>query len=298
VPVTDQRLALDAPAKINLYLHVVGRRDDGYHLLDSLVAFTEYGDRLIARPADDLTLRIEGPFGRGLAGAGGDNLILRAARALQDASGVRAGAALTLVKNLPVSSGIGGGSTDAAATLRLLAQLWGLNIDDARLSDIGLPIGADVPVCVAGVTCSMRGIGEKIVPVDPVPYCAVVLVNGGEAVSTPAVFAARRGDFSNGAEWETPDDFNPFVAGLRTRTNDLAPAARTVSPVIDDVLASLESTEGCALARLSGSGGTCFGLFADQSSAERAVMDIRSSHPAWWSVSTQFRATRAEIYPE
>ena len=293
---TDQRLALDAPAKINLYLHVTGRRPDGYHLLDSLVAFTEHGDRLTAEPSDDLSLRIEGPFADGLDG-GAENLVLRAARALQDASGFRGGAALTLEKNLPVSSGIGGGSADAAAALRLLGRLWRLDVSDARLADIGLPVGADIPVCVAGAPSRMAGIGDIVEPVDPLPSCGVLLVNGGEGVSTPSVFAARQGAFSTPVAWRTPDDFEDCVTELQTLTNDLASAAQAVSPVIGEVLASLERAEGCALARVSGSGGTCIGLFGDTGLANRAAAKIQAEHPQWWSVATRFRKRRPEIAP-
>lgn len=294
---TDQRLALDAPAKINLYLHVTGRRDDGYHLLDSLVAFTEFGDRILVAPDDDLTLQIDGPFAGSLDGGDDDNLVLRAARALREASGAGAGAAISLTKNLPVSSGIGGGSADAGAVLRLLARLWELDFGDVALAKTGLSIGADVPVCLAGVPCRMTGIGETISPVDPLPSCGVVLVNGGEGVSTPSVFAARQKSFSRAGEWETPARFEDFVSALRGRTNDLAAAARTVSPVIAEVLGALEASEGCALARLSGSGGTCFGLFADPALAHSARRSILAAQPGWWSASTRFRDIRPGISP-
>ena len=295
MPENDPRITLDAPAKINLFLHVSGRRDDGYHLLDSLVSFTEYGDRLVAEPGDDLTLRINGPFASGLDDGDTDNLILRAARLLRDASRTRAGAMLTLTKNLPVSSGLGGGSADAAAALRILARLWRLDVDDARLSEIGLSVGADVPVCIAGVPCRMTGIGETVTPVNPFPPCAVVLVNGGEAVATPSVFAAREDVFSDGAAWSGPVGFDTFVAALRDCANDLSAAACTLSPMIDDVLAELTRSDGCALARLSGSGGTCFGLFADSATAEAAAAAIRARHLDWWCKATRFREHRVEI---
>lgn len=294
MPDTDHRLAIDAPAKINLYLHVTGRRADGYHLLDSLVAFTEHGDRLTAEPAQDLSLRIHGPFAGGLED-GADNLVLRAARALQDACNIRDGAALTLEKNLPVSSGVGGGSTDAAAALRLLARLWRLDISDARLAEIGLPVGADIPVCVAGAPSRMTGVGDTVDAIDPVPHCGVVLVNGGEGVSTPSVFAERRGTFSDPVIWTTPQGFDALVTNLRSLTNDLASAAQTVSPVIGDVLDALEQAEGCALARVSGSGGTCFGLFGEPVHADRAAADIHARHPDWWCVATRFREKQPEL---
>lgn len=294
MPDTDHRLALDAPAKINLYLHVTGRRDDGYHLLDSLVAFSEHGDRLTVEPAEELSLRIGGAFAGGLA-ADRDNLILRAGRALREAFGVRQGAALTLEKNLPVSSGIGGGSADAAAALRLLAEQWRIDDDQERLAEVGLPVGADVPVCLASTTSRMTGIGEIVEHAGPLPPCGVVLVNGGEGVSTPSVFAARKGPYSKPPAWQAADDFEGFARALKDRSNGLALAAQTVSPVISDVLTALEKTEGCALARVSGSGGTCFGLFADPTLAQAAAGDISTRYPQWWSVATRFRAGRPEI---
>ncbi|MEE2997440.1 MAG: 4-(cytidine 5'-diphospho)-2-C-methyl-D-erythritol kinase [Pseudomonadota bacterium] len=291
----DHLLALEAPAKINLYLCVTGRRADGYHLLDSLVTFTKLGDRLIAEPADRLTLRIEGPFSGNLKGCEEDNIVLRAARALQGAFGIREGATVTLEKNLPISSGIGGGSADAAAALRILTKLWRIKTNDAELSRIGLLIGADIPVCIAGVTCHMSGMGETVLPADPLPTCGIVIVNGAEAVSTPAVFAGRKGPYTTCMAWEAPINFDEFVSQLQLLANDLMDSARTVSPLIADVLGELKKAEGCALARMSGSGGTCFGLFADQSGAEKAAGDIRNANPQWWSMATTFRTKRPKI---
>ena len=220
---------------------------------------------------------------------------VRAGRALQEAFGVRQGAALTLEKNLPVSSGIGGGSADAAATLRLLAEHWGIDDDQERLAEVGLPVGADVPVCLASTTSRMTGIGEIVEQAGPLPPCGVVLVNGGEGVSTPSVFAARKGPYLKPPAWQTAHDFEGFARALKDRSNCLALAAQTVSPVISDVLTVLEETEGCALARVSGSGGTCFGLFADPTLAQAAAGDISTRYPQWWSVATRFRAGRPEI---
>ena len=288
-------LCLDAPAKINLYLQITGRRPDGYHLLDSLVAFTEYADRVFASRADELSLRIRGAFGSGLQGNEEDNLIMHSARALRDSFGVRDGAALTLEKNLPVSSGIGGGSADAAAALRLLARLWKLEADDRDLSDIGLKIGSDIPVCIIGTPSKMSGAGETVHPVQPLPVCAVLLINGGEAVSTTAVFGAYRHNSSVGANWVPPNDFERFVSQILPLRNDLTDAAQQASPVVKKILSVLERSEGCALARVSGSGGTCFGLFADLSQANLAQEKIERLQNGWWSVVTEFRAIRSEI---
>lgn len=285
----NNRLSLAAPAKINLYLHVIGRRDDGYHLLESLVVFAETGDRLFVEPATALTLSVEGPFAAQLPDAGPDNLVLRAATALQRAASVEAGAHITLEKNLPVSSGIGGGSADAAAALRALSALWGADISAETLAEIGLAIGADVPVCLHARPAIMSGVGETLHDAAAPPPCGVVLVNAGEGVSTPAVFAARTAPFTAAEAWQTPPTFAALIDALRKRTNDLADPARSVSPVIGDVLAALTDTDDCALARLSGSGGTCFGLYPDSAAAEAAVAAIKSSHPDWWSVATVFR---------
>lgn len=285
----ESRLSLAAPAKINLFLHVTGRRDDGYHLLESLVVFTETGDRLVVEAAEDLTLSITGPFAAGLPDAGPDNLVVRAAAALQREVSSRTGARITLEKNLPVSSGIGGGSADAAAALRALRALWGVDVASARLAEIGLAIGADVPVCLNARPSVMSGVGEAVQDVAPPPPCGVVLVNAGEGVSTPAVFSARTAAFSDAGTWQTPATFDAFIDALRDRRNDLSDPALTVSPVIGDVLAALSDSGGCVLARLSGSGGTCFGLYPDQAAAGKAAAAITAAYPAWWCVATTFR---------
>lgn len=185
-----------APAKVNLYLHVVGRREDGYHLLDSLVAFAAVGDRLTVSPADVLSLAVTGPFAAGLVGEA-DNLVLRAARALAAEGGVRAAGRMVLEKNLPVSSGIGGGSADAAAALRLLSRFWGLEPGVARALAAGL--GADVPACLASRTARMSGIGDVLAPARKLPRMGIALVNPGVAVATPSVFRTRAGPFSGSA---------------------------------------------------------------------------------------------------
>lgn len=288
---SSRRVRVDAPAKINLFLHVTGRRDDGYHLLESLVAFTEMGDRITVERSDSLTLSIEGPFAMGLPSSGDDNLVLRAASKLREAGSVDIGARIVLEKNLPVSSGIGGGSADAAAALRALSVLWELNLPDGQLADLGLRLGADVPVCFNARPAIMTGAGEYIEDVAPPPRCGVVLVNAGEAVSTPAVFKARTAAFSGTAGWGTQSNFESFVGALSDRRNDLVTPARLVSPIIGEVLGALEADRNCALARLSGSGGTCFGLYSGAAQAADARERINSDHPDWWCVSTAFRDT-------
>jgi 4-diphosphocytidyl-2-C-methyl-D-erythritol kinase len=272
-------LAEDARAKINLHLHVVGRRDDGYHLLDSLVAFADVGDRLTVAPADGLTLSVTGPFAAGLD-AESDNLVLRAARALAARAGIAPAGALVLEKNLPVASGIGGGSADAAAALRLLCRFWGL--DPASADSLAAGLGADVPVCVAGVPAVMSGIGEVLTPAPALPDVGIVLVNPGVAISTPSVFRARSGAFSGPAYFPATGwhGCDALVAALRTTRNDLEPAARLLAPSIGQVLDTLGETPGCRLARMSGSGATCFGLFATPEAARAAVRTI--ARTGWW----------------
>jgi 4-diphosphocytidyl-2-C-methyl-D-erythritol kinase len=261
------RIRVAAPAKLNLYLHVIGRRADGYHLLDSLVAFADIGDVVEACPAERVSLEVTGPFAEGLGGD--DNLVLRAARAL----GPRRGAALRLEKNLPVASGIGGGSSDAAAALLALSRLWNVPIPP----DLPIALGADVPVCLLGRPAWLGGIGEDVVPAPPLPGLGLVLVNPRIALSTPAVFKARQGPFSQAARFEPTRNESAFVAELAGRRNDLAAAAASLVPEIDAVLASLG---GARLARMSGSGATCFGLYEDVAAARAAA--ARITRPGWW----------------
>jgi 4-diphosphocytidyl-2-C-methyl-D-erythritol kinase len=274
-----------ARAKINLYLHVVGRRPDGFHLLDSLVVFAETGDEIAVAPGDTLALKIVGPFAGNLA-ADDDNLVLRAARGLRDLGGVRTGDAITLTKNLPVASGIGGGSADAAATLDALAALWKVSPDRTALERLALSLGADVPVCRAGKASFMGGIGEEVVSAGALPAAHLLLVNPGIATPTPAVFKARQGGFSAAGRWDQPpEDSQALAAALQTRGNDLTEAAITVTPAIRDVLAAIADTESCLLARLSGSGATCFGIYADAAAAEAARRTVLAANPAWWAVA-------------
>lgn len=265
-----------APAKLNLCLHVTGRRPDGYHLLDSLVVFASVGDRVSADMGPELTLRITGPEAADLT-AGPDNLVLRAALAMG------LDATLVLEKILPLASGIGGGSADAAATLRALARLTGRPLPP--MAEV-LRLGADVPVCLAGRPTRMSGIGEILHPLPPLPAMACVLVNPRMPVPTPPVFAAlaRRDnpplpDLPAHALACAP----ALAAWLSAHTrNDLAAPAREVAPVLAEVQAALEATPDCLLARMSGSGGTHFGLFADSAAAEKAAAALRTTHPAWW----------------
>ena len=293
-------LRLAAPAKLNLYLHVVGRRPDGYHLLDSLVAFAAVADELTLAPAADLSLAIDGPFGGSLE-AGADNLVLKAAHALAAEVGRTPGAAIRLTKRLPVASGIGGGSADAAAALQGLSRLWNLSLPEAALAKIGLALGADVPVCLAGVPSFFGGIGDEVQSAGLMPRAHVVLANPGAPLATAAVFRARAlaagaGAYSRPARWTEAVPDTVMLAGLLAkRSNDLTAAAIALLPVIAEVLDALEQQPPCLLARLSGSGATCFGLFAERGEAREAAAAIAAAHPDWWVVATMLTAAPPQM---
>ncbi len=272
-----------AAAKLNLYLHVLGRRDDGYHLLDSLVAFAAVGDEITAAPAAALSLEIEGPQAPALAGDPAANLVWRAAELIAAETGRAPAAALRLLKRLPVASGIGGGSSDAAASLRALDALWRLGLDETRLAALGARLGADVPVCLAARASWLGGIGEAVEPAPDLPAVTALLVNPGLALSTPAVFKARRGAFSAPARFAAmPADAAGLAALLAERRNDLTDAAAALMPEISAVLARLERLEGALLARMSGSGATCFALFAAADEAAAAAARLGVEEPGWW----------------
>jgi 4-diphosphocytidyl-2-C-methyl-D-erythritol kinase len=268
-----------AYAKLNLALHVRKRREDGYHELETLFAFVDQGDRLSVAPAAGLTLAITGPFAAGLS-AGDDNLVLRAARALAQRYGVSAGAAFTLDKQLPVAAGIGGGSADAAAALRLCARLWDLAVTPAELAELAAPLGADVPACVAAQTCFGSGVGDKLTPVaiTDLAGAPVLLVNPRIACPTGPVFKA----------WDGVDRGALDPADWRNGRNDLAAPAIGLHPEIAAVLAALRET-GPRVARMSGSGATCFALFVDPAQRDAAAVQLAERHPQWWQISGNLR---------
>ena len=271
-----------AAAKINLFLHVGGRRDDGYHPVQSLAVFTATGDMLAMEDAPDLSLAVEGPFAKALDGEG-DNLVLRAARALG-----KDGARLTLTKNLPVASGIGGGSADAAAALRGLRRLWNLEKDDVALYGMAAGLGSDIPACVLSAPCFMEGRGEILRPLGSMPRVPMLLVNPGVAVPTKDVFAALEN--RSGVEMALPrgrfSDTADLLRFLETTRNDLEEPARRLQPVIGAVLAAIAALPGALLTRMSGSGATCFGIFADEDCCERSADRLRQAHPDWWIAPT------------
>jgi len=287
VPPSVAQISVHAAAKINLFLHVTGRREDGYHKLDSLVGFTAIGDHITVAASEEITLRISGPFGEGLS-VDDDNLVFAAARLLAEEVGYHGGAAITLQKNLPVSSGIGGGSADAAATLQALNRLWDVGASPQMLAKIGLRLGADVPVCLRSKTARMGGIGEMIDPMDPLPDLGILLVNPGLAVSTPQVFKARQGPFSQPVDVSVPKSGKELCEFLALQQNDLQAPSIELAPVIAQVLETLSGLEGCRLSRLSGSGATCFGLFDDEAAAVAACDAISACHADWWIQPTHF----------
>jgi 4-diphosphocytidyl-2-C-methyl-D-erythritol kinase len=269
-----------AYAKINLALHVRRRRADGYHDLETLFAFVDGGDRLTASEGDDLTLTVSGPFGVDLE-SDGNNLVIRAANVLRQHFGVRCGAKLTLEKNLPVASGIGGGSADAAATARLLNKLWRLEASDADLAHMLEPLGADVPACVASATAIGRGTGTDLAPVDgdELTGMPVLLVNPMKPVPTRAVFSRW-----NGADRGPLGTDNVTSMMLESR-NDLEPMASSICPEIGDILGMLRSTDPLA-AGMSGSGATCFALYRNVDARDGAEAGMAAQ---WWTFTGKLR---------
>lgn len=271
-----------APAKINLCLHVGAKRPDGFHDLASLVVFADVGDELLLGRNEDLSLVVSGPFSSGLP-ADDDNLVLRAARQLAEMSGHAAGARIVLEKNLPVASGIGGGSADAAATLRGLASLWSTTIDENALAELAAKIGSDVPMCLFSKPALAGGRGEKLSFLPSLPKFSLVLVNPGVAVSTAQVFSKLQS--RHGAGFDAPPQFggvSDVVEFLDRTSNDLQRPATELAPEIGTVLEAFKTYPEVLLARLSGSGATCFGLVGKLEIAEEIARDIRRLHPDWW----------------
>jgi 4-diphosphocytidyl-2-C-methyl-D-erythritol kinase len=281
----------DGRAKVNLTLRVVGRRIDGYHDLESMVAFADCADRLSLTPGSKLNLKTTGPLARD-CGDTSDNLVFKAAQLLGERVADLKLGDFTLDKVLPVAAGVGGGSADAAAALRLLAQLNGLAIDDPRLIEVARLTGADVPVCLASRACVMTGVGETLLPLS-VPTMPCVMVNPRIAVATREVFAAlglRNGELLVGATdviqataWpEQGASLEDWVEVLAAGSNDLEAPATRIQPVIGEVISALSATNGAWLARMSGSGATCFAIFENTAEARRAAQKIQLDHPQWW----------------
>ena len=271
-----------APAKINLYLEVVGRRPDGYHLLDSLVVFADIGDRIELASADQLSLSLTGPFGEALA-VEPDNLVLRAAQLLAEATARPPSVSIRLEKRLPLASGIGGGSADAAATLRGLGRLWKVELSPAQLASIALRLGADVPACLLSMPLRMEGIGELITPAAGLPPLGILLVNPQRPVPTGQVFRHPALKFSPARPFAPPvRDRDALVRFLLERRNDLEAPARDIEPAVGEALDELARLDGVLLARMSGSGATCFGLFASREAAAAGARSLCASRADWW----------------
>lgn len=282
-----------APAKINLYLHVGPVREDGLHELASLFVFAEDGDRVSVAPAEELSLEVTGPFAAALEGLPAeDNLVLRAAVRLQEACGVKTGASITLEKNVPIAAGIGGGSADAAAALRALVRLWDLDVSEAALADLAFGLGADIPACLSGAPVNVSGAGEQTTPGPALPPLWVCLVNPGVETPTGPIF--RSFDVSNpnpsAPAFITVADpgYDALKAALEATRNDLQAFAIEGAPVIADVLRILAAADGALLARMSGSGATCFAMFASEADARRVQSEAQAQ--GWWAIASRLRA--------
>lgn len=291
-------VVIGAPAKINLYLHVLGRRPDGYHDLDSLVAFATLHDVITVAPADDWSLAIDGPFNEILSASVDDrnNLVLRAAVTLAEHLGRTGGAAVRLHKMIPIAAGLGGGSADGAAVLLALSRLWHAEVPMPVLSDMARRLGADLPVCLQSRTAFMAGVGEQIQIAPEVPPLGIALVNPQVAVPTAEVF--RR--WQRSAEPATRPSYQPadpisLINALRECRNDLTAPALAIAPVIGEVLSAIDATPGLLLGRMSGSGATCFGLYADAVAAQLAAEQIALARPDWWVRSGRLIRGREEL---
>lgn len=283
-----------AAAKINLTLRIVGRRADGYHSLESLVVFADVADHLTLQPGPDVALAVSGPFAAS-CGTGADNLVLKAVAALRARVDALTAGHFKLEKNIPVAAGLGGGSADAAAALRLLATVNGIAAGDARLAAAALAVGADVPVCLDGRPRVMRGLGEQLSAPLALPELDAVLVNPGVPLATREVFAALKpGAGDKKALGEIPPG-KDLIAFLQGHGNDLTPAALSCAPVVADVLRALSDLPGVRLARMSGSGATCFALFDSAAAASAAAQRLAAVQKDWWVCATRLGAAHTAL---
>lgn len=284
-------IIIQAPAKINLFLHITGRNENNYSFLESLVAFSEYGDEIQVTEAGKLTLEVSGKFSNELKKIDSeDNLVWKAALELQNFFGKKPGANIKLVKNLPVASGIGGGSSDAAATINALRKLWKIDINDEELSKIAIKLGSDVPVCLYSNTSLMSGIGEKLKAayLKTKPY--IVLVNPNIHLPTADIF----NEF-----WKNPllvsnsCELNEFsieeISDEKKYSNSLQPFAVSKLPIIGEIIEILKSDKNCSIVRMSGSGATCFGLYNDKILADNAQRKLQELYPGSWCISTRIK---------
>lgn len=258
---------------------MVGKRQDGYHLLESIVVFTEYGDLLDAVEDDNLSLEIIGEFAADLQKFPAENnLVIKAAKSLQNYSSTKQGAKITLAKNLPIASGIGGGSADAAATIKLLCNLWQMDISEQKLLEIASSLGSDVPVCLYGKPAFMSGVGEKITPIGLLEKYHIVLINPKIPLATSEVFNNFGSEFS---------EVLGIGLDIKNYQNDLEKPAIKILPIIGEIIEAIGKTKGCLLARMSGSGATCFGLYYDEISAINAKAQLKKLYSDFWCVSSK-----------
>jgi 4-diphosphocytidyl-2-C-methyl-D-erythritol kinase len=285
----DPRVFVTAQAKLNLFLHVGNKRADGYHDLESLVAFAAMGDEIELAPDDGFSLSVSGPFSEDVP-VGEGNLALRAARVLAELTNATSGVRIRLTKNIPVAAGLGGGSADAAAVLRGLVRLWSADLDSEMLQEIAAALGADVPVCLACAPAWMEGKGERVALVPQLPPVPVLLVNPRLPVPTAPVFSGLRKRRGIGLDCPVAPfpDASALVRYLRRMTNDLEAPARAIVPIIGDVLDELAALPGLSLARMSGSGASCYGLFESGNLIGAAGRLLAERHPEWWILATAF----------
>tara|TARA_A100001011_G_scaffold143638_5_gene151796 strand:+ start:23486 stop:24361 length:876 start_codon:yes stop_codon:yes gene_type:complete len=277
-----KKVSFFAPVKINLSLQIIGRRHDGFHLLESLVVFADKGDELSVSKSDSLTLKIKGPFAGSLS-TDKNNLVMRAATLLAEFHKIEPKAHIELNKNIPVSSGLGGGSADAAATLHALTELWKLPISDQELNKIARLIGSDVSVCLNQKSAIIEGIGERVSRLGNLPKFGILLVNSNSTVSTQKVFQKYHGNFSvPGSLNNIPKDRETFHKFLRDLHNDLTQASIYTAPEIKNILSVLTELDNQLLVRLTGSGGTCFALFDGIKNAQEAAEKLKIKFPGWW----------------
>lgn len=285
---TEASVFVAAPAKVNLNLHVGARRADGYHDLESLVAFVGHCDELSLAPHESFSLSVVGPYAGHVPGSD-DNLVLKAARLLAEPTNTRSGVRIRLQKMIPAAAGLGGGSADAAAVLRGLVRLWNLDLDRDALRAIAASLGADVPVCIDSAASWMEGRGERVRLLPPLPDAWLLLTNPLVPVPTAQVFAGLKERTGLGAKPpERFDNVFSLARYLETTKNDLETPARAIAPVIGEVLDALRRLPAVLLARMSGSGATCFALFAAESAAQEAMLMLQAERPSWWCVATGF----------
>lgn len=288
------RVFVPAPAKVNLFLHVGDKRADGYHDLESLAVFAALEDGIWLEPANHFSLAVTGPFAAGLA-RGDDNLTIRAAKALAEWAQVGSGARITLRKTIPLASGLGGGSADAAAVLRGLVRLWKFDANNEELRGVAASIGSDIPVCIDSATAWMEGRGERVTLLPVLPAIRLLLVNPLVAVSTAQAFATLGSRHSLGLACPRApfQDAAALVRFLKSTANDLEQPARAIAPVIGEVIDEIARLPGVLLARMSGSGATCFGLFGDDHHVHEAMALLRARRANWWLAGTSLCAESA-----